>query len=103
VAFNWIVVPRAMDEAEGLTAMEAIAAAETVSVADPLIPLTLATIAAVPTAREVARPVASMLATAPLLLVHAADWVSSCEEPSVNIPVAVALKDAVCPSAMLEA
>ena len=92
-----------MDEADGLIAMDTRATLETVRfvvlLTAPMIVLTLAVITVVPMRCDVARPAESTLTTLLFRLAHTADWVSSTEEPSLNIPVA--LNCSVCPSGIL--
>ena len=58
---------------DGSTVMDTIAAFETVRAAEPLSLPIVAVMVAFPTASDVAKPVVSILAMLPLLLVHTAD------------------------------
>jgi hypothetical protein len=86
VAFSCVVVPKGMDIEDGSTAMDTMTAEETPRFVVPLKAWTFAITEVFPTESDVARPAELILATAPLLLVQTADWVSSCEEPSLHIP-----------------
>jgi hypothetical protein len=97
VAVNCLVVPTAMLEFAGVTAMETRVAAVTVSDAVPLTPPDVAVMVAVPVPVVLANPVASMVATE----VEDEDQVrevSNCVLPSSKLATAVNCK--VVPSAM---
>jgi len=97
VAVNCLVVPTAMLEFAGVTAIETRAAAVTVRDAVPLIPPDVAVMVAVPVPVLLANPVASIAATD----VEDEDQVrevSNCVLPSSKLPTAVNCK--VVPIAM---
>ena len=97
VAVNCLVVPTAMLEFAGVTAMETRAAAVTVSDAVPLTPPDVAVMVAVPVPVLLANPVESMLVTE----VEDEDQVrevSNCVLPSSKLPTA--LNCTVVPNAM---
>jgi len=88
VAVNCFVVPTAMLEFAGVTAIETRVAEVTVSVAVPLIPPDVAVMVEVPGPVLLANPVASMVATE----VEEEDQVtevSNCVLPSSKLPTAV--------------
>ncbi len=100
VAVNCLVVPTAMLEFAGVTAMETRVAALTVSVAVPLTPPDEAVMVAVPVPVLLANPVESMVA----IEVEDEDQVSgvsNCMLPSSKLPTAV--NCTVVPSAMVGA
>lgn len=97
VAVNCLVVPTAMLEFAGVTAMETRVAAVTVREAIPLTPPDVAVMVAVPVPVLLANPVRSILATE----VEDEDQVrevSNCVLPSSKLPTAVNCK--VVPIAM---
>ncbi len=97
VAVNCLVVPTAMLEFAGVTAMETSVAAVTVSDAVPLTPPDVAVMVAVPVPVLLANPMESMLATE----VEDEDQVrevSNCVLPSSKLPTAV--NCTVVPTAM---
>ena len=97
MAVNCLVVPTAMLEFAGLTAMETRVAAVTFNDAVPMTPPDVAVIVAAPVPVVLANPVASILATD----VEDEDQVrevSNCVLPSSKLPTAVNCK--VVPIAM---
>jgi hypothetical protein len=101
IAFSCVVAPSAIDEAEGSIVMLTTAALETFIAAEFSTCPALAITEAAPVESDVAKPVASILATSLLLLIHTTELVASFVEPSSSI--SIALNCNVCPSAMLEA
>ena len=97
VALNCFVVPTAMVEFAGVTAIEIKVAPEIVSDAVPLTDPALAVIVAIPVPTLVARPVESTVAMEEDEEVQVNDW-SHCVLPSSKFPTAV--NCCVVPSAM---
>lgn len=83
VAVNCCPVPSGIEGTAGVMAMDANCAAETVSVADPIIELYVAEIVVVPTATLVARPVPEILAMLINDESQVTDEVRSCVLPSL--------------------
>lgn len=90
VAVNWSVVPLAIDDFGAVIVIDCSTAAVTVRVMVlELTPACEALTFVDPTPVAVASPAAFMDATAELEELHTADWLMSCEVPSLNLPVAV--------------
>ena len=89
VAVNCWVMPEAMLEVEGVTAMEERVAEVTVSRADVFTEPAVAVIAVWPEATLVAIPLEPMAATAGREVVQLTDVVRFCWVPSEKVPVAV--------------
>jgi hypothetical protein len=86
---NCSVVPGAIEDVAGVTAIDTSVAAVAVSVADPVTEPDVAVIVADPCATLVASPVVVMVATAGVLELHCTEPVMFWVVPSLNAPVAV--------------
>ena len=98
VAVNCFVVPTAMLELMGVTAMDTNVAPDTVSDAVPLTDPDVAVMVAVPVPTPDTIPVASTLATEVGAALHVTDC-SNCVLPSSKLPIAVNCN--VVPAAMV--
>ena len=88
VAVNCWVVPRAMDELAGITAMDCSAAAKTLKDAVPEIEPLAAVTVTEPVAFAEARPLEFTVAIALSVVLQEAEEVRSWVDPSVKVPVA---------------
>jgi hypothetical protein len=102
VAVNCCVVPIAIVGVAGLSAIDTSAAPVTVSVVDPLTPLPLAVMLALPTPAPLATPGAGppvlIVLTPGVSELHSTVLLMFCVLPSVYVPVAV--KPCIVPSGM---
>jgi hypothetical protein len=92
IARNAWFKPKGVATADGLTAMETSEAGVTLIDAPPLIPATAAVIVVAPAPRVAANPPALTLATPKFPELQAAELVTSCVLPSVNMPLAANCK-----------
>src|SRR5437763_9831452 len=89
MAVNCCCVPKGIEAADGVNAMEARAAGVTVTAAEPVIPPNVAEIVALPMPALLPSPALSIVATADASEAQVLDAVKSLVLLSVKVPVAV--------------